>query len=511
MPASLKPLLKHKAVLVAFGIVVVIAIGSLAYYLISTHVPGFSYVQAKNAPIHQDIIATGTVAPVQNPDLAFVAGGRVTYVNATVGKQVSAGTVLATLDTGVLGAQVQAAQAALAQVAAPTRAVDVAGLQNAVSMAQQNLANTYTTFPTTLLSTVTKAQAAVSQTDLVFTYPSLSSPQLSSSYVSDYSARTNISNERGALNGELTAWESEVASMNSAGLTQAQAATYTQSALTHLTHVRAYLNDLAAALRATPATQSTTQAQLNAALTAATSARDSIDALTLSLQGTQQAFATNQLAVQQAQDALNQKQAGATPEAIAVQQAQVSAAAAQLRQAEVIAPFSGVVGAVAVKPGDVVAPNTVAVSLIPAGSYQVEAQLSELEMSKLATGDAVDVTLDAYGSSRPFTGTVASIATAPVAVNNIPSYKVVVVLDTKDPAVTVGMHANLTIHAGSKASALTIPRSAVIMNGNQAFVIKKSGNGTTRVPVTLGLEGTDMVEVLSGISAGDSVARIGGN
>jgi RND family efflux transporter MFP subunit len=270
------------------------------------------------------------------------------------------------------------------------------------------------------------------------------------------------------------------------------------------------LNDLAAGIRATPATTNATQAQLSAALASVTGARDSVDGLTLALQGTQQTFATGQLAVQQAQDALNQKQAGAAPEAIAVQQAQVAAAAAQLRQAEVIAPFSGTVGAVAVKPGDVVPPNSVAVSLIPSGSYQVEAQLSELEMSKLAVGDAVDVTLDAYGSSRPFTGTVASIATAPVPVNNIPSYKVVVVLNTTDPAVTVGMHANLTIHAGSKDNALTIPRSAVIMNGNQAFVIKKTANGSTRVPVTLGLEGTDAVEVLSGLAPGDSVARIGG-
>lgn len=510
MPASLKELFKHKAVLIALGAVGVIAVASLGYFLIATHVPGFSYVQAKDGPIHQDILATGSVEPVQNPDLSFIAGGRVTRVNATVGQKVSAGTVLATLDTSILGAQVQAAQAALNSVAAPARAVDLAGLQNAVSIAQQNLSNTFTTFPTTLLSTVTKAQAAVSMTDQVFMFPSLSSPQISSSYVSDYSARTNINNERGTLNGELTAWENETASIDGTSITSANAATYTQEALTHLTHVRTYLNDLATAIRNTPATNGTTQTQLNAALTAATSARDNVDALTLALQGSQQSFATNQLAVQQAQDALNQKQAGATPQAIAVQQAQVAAASAQLSQAEIIAPFAGTVGAVAVKPGDVVMPNTVGVSLIPSGSYQVEAQLSEIEVAKVAVGDAVDVTLDAYGASRPFTGTVASIATAPVAVNGIPSYKVVVVLDTKDPAVTVGMHANLTIHAGSKTNALVIPLSAVIMNGDQAFVIKKFGNGTQKVPVTLGLEGTDAVEIVSGLSAGDSVARIGG-
>jgi hypothetical protein len=60
MPASLKLILKHKAVLIALGAVGVIAAGSLAYFLIETHVPGFSYVQVTKAPIHQDIIATGS-------------------------------------------------------------------------------------------------------------------------------------------------------------------------------------------------------------------------------------------------------------------------------------------------------------------------------------------------------------------------------------------------------------------------------------------------------------------
>ncbi|CAN5739237.1 hypothetical protein BH11PAT2_BH11PAT2_00440 [soil metagenome] len=508
MSASLKELFAHKAVVIALGLVGVIAAVSVAYFVIATSVPGFSYVQVVTGPIHQDIVATGTVEPVQNPDLAFTSGGRVTYVNAKVGQQVAAGTVLASLDTGVLGAQLQAAQAALNAVAAPARAVDLAGSQNAVSIAQQNRTNAFTTFPTTLLSTVTKATAAVSQTDLIFMYPSLSSPQVNSSYVSDYNARTTINAERGALNSELSTWESETAQVHGSDLTKEPVTVYAQGAVTHLNHVRTYLNDLAAALRTTPATQQTTQAQLNAALSAATSARDTIDGLTLALQNTQQVFASNDLAVQSAQDALNQKEAGATPQAVAVQQAQVNAVAAQLRQAEVIAPFSGVVGAVAVKSGDVVEANAIAVSLIPQGSYQVEAQLSELEMSKLATGDAVVVTLDAFGSSRPFTGTVGSIATAPVEVNGTPSYKVVVVLDTKDPSVAVGMHANLTIHAGSKDSALVIPRSAVIMNGNQAFVLKEEGKGTVRVPVTLGLTGTDTVEVVSGLSEGDSVARL---
>ncbi len=509
MPPRIKNLLQTTPVRIALGVIVVIIIVGIGYYVIETRTPKLAFATATVGNVHEDVVSTGSIAPIQNPDLAFTAGGRVTVVNATVGQRIAAGTVLASLDTSILGANLATAQAQLAQVEAPPRDVDVAGAHTGVTLAEQNRTNAYTNFPTTLLAGVTKASQAVMMTDQFFNYPENSTPLLMTVYGSDYDSRTRVSNERSALNDEVSAWEMQTASLSSAPLSPADAQTRTTDSITHLAHVRAYLNDLAGVVRTSAVTTQTPQATINAGLATITAAIGNIDAITLSVQQAQQSLSTAELGVQQANDALTSKQTGATSQAIAIARAQVNTAAAALRQSEIIAPFSGTVAAVAVKSGDVVAGNTVAVSLVPDGSYQVEVQLSELETAKIATSDTADITLDAFGAGKVLNGTVASIATAPITVNGSPSYKVVVAIGSKDPGIAVGMHANVTIHGAGKDQTLTIPKSAVTTEGDQSIVLKKQGSGTVRTPVTLGLQNADTVEVLSGLVAGDQVATVG--
>ena len=510
MPSTASTLLKSTPVRIAIVVIVVMIIAGASYYVIETRTPQLAFAAAVEGPIHEDVVATGDVAPIQNPDLAFTAGGRVTYIPVTVGQRVAAGTVLATLDTSILGANLQTAQAQLAQVEAPPRAVDIASAQTAVTQAQQNSANAYAIFPTTLLGAVTKASAAVMMTDQFFNYPDNSAPSLMTTYGSDYDGRTRVSNERSALNDELATWQSATAALSSAPLNASDAQARTNDSLAHLAHVRAFLEDLATVVRSTAVTPQTSQATINAGLATITAAVGNIDGITLSVQQAQQGLASSELAVQQANDALTSKQTGATSQAIAIARAQVNAAAAVLQQSEIIAPFSGTVAAVAVKAGDVVAPNTIALSLVPDGTYQVEVQVSELDTAKLATGDTADITLDAFGSGKTFSGTVASIATAPITVAGSPSYKVVIALDSKDPTVAVGMHANVTIHAAGKDQTLIVPKSAVTTDGSESIVLKKQGSGTVRTVVTTGLEDANSVEILSGLSAGDQVATVGG-
>src|ERR1700748_200621 len=105
---SYQELISTKPVRYALAAVAVILVGSVAYYLIESKPPTLTYAQAAVGTVTEDGTGTGIVSPVQNPDLAFQVGGRVTSVNAQVGQKVSAGMLLASLDTGVLGAQAQA-------------------------------------------------------------------------------------------------------------------------------------------------------------------------------------------------------------------------------------------------------------------------------------------------------------------------------------------------------------------------------------------------------------------
>jgi RND family efflux transporter MFP subunit len=216
------------------------------------------------------------------------------------------------------------------------------------------------------------------------------------------------------------------------------------------------------------------------------------------------------LAVQSAQDQVNLTTAGSPVQDIDAQRAQVAGIAASLRQAEIIAPFSGTVGSVSVKAGDVVSANAPAIALLPEGNFQVEVYVSEIEMTKLSVGDIADVTLDAYGSSRVFPAAVSSIDRAPSqAPSGSQGYKVTLVFNNADPAITVGMHANALMHGGSKSGVLIIPRAALVTDGTTTYVLKKSGNGSVKTSVTLGLISDTSVEIVSGLSAGDQVAVVG--
>ncbi len=109
----LKELLQNRAVQGALAVVALIAVGSITYYLIESAAPAVTYATVTTGDITQDVTATGIVTPVQNPTLSFEQGGQVASVEATVGEKVSAGTLLASLDTSVLAAQLDAAQAKL--------------------------------------------------------------------------------------------------------------------------------------------------------------------------------------------------------------------------------------------------------------------------------------------------------------------------------------------------------------------------------------------------------------
>ncbi len=512
IPSLISELLKHTTVRIALGIVAVIAVGSLTYFLIESVPPSVAFATVKKGTVIADVTATGIVSPVQNPTLSFENGGQVARVYVKAGDTVQAGRVLATLDTGILSANLAAAQARLDELQAGPRSTDVAGKQTAVQTAQQNLSNTYATYPETLQSAYGKSQGAVYSVDTLFDNSNRANPALNISLIHQ-SNKVTVDAERAQLNQTFTTWQTELASVNSSASASVLESASDKS-LSHLYEIRTYLTDLVAALNDAQVGPSYTQAQDTAALAQANAARDTVNGLITSLTAARQSISTNQLTVQSAQDALNQTLAGSASQEIQAQQAVVAGIAAQMRQQEIIAPFSGTVASVSIKPGDVASANEAAIALVPSGNFEVDVYLPENDVTKLKAGDVADITLDAYGANRIFKASVATIETSPSidphsAGGTSGGYKVTLVFNDSDPAIANGMHANATIHGGEAQNALTIPRSAVITDGSTQFVLKKTSAGLVKTPVTVGVVGSTTVEVTSGLSVGDTVSAVG--
>jgi RND family efflux transporter MFP subunit len=76
----------------------------------------------------------------------------------------------------------------------------------------------------------------------------------------------------------------------------------------------------------------------------------------------------------------------------------------------------------------------------------------------------------------------------------------------KDLSLTPGMYANTTLELERKVNVLTIPVQAVLRNGDQSSVlVLDSQNHVHARKVTLGLQGSTLVEVKEGLAEGDRV------
>src|ERR1700678_4139438 len=109
----MKKFLAKNLVSVVIGGVAVISIVGAIWYVASNKAPSFGTTTATLGNVVASIDEPATVDADNNADLSFQEGGEIAHVYVTEGQTVSAGTVLASLDSVSLNAAVQQAQAGL--------------------------------------------------------------------------------------------------------------------------------------------------------------------------------------------------------------------------------------------------------------------------------------------------------------------------------------------------------------------------------------------------------------
>lgn len=451
-------LLRHRYIAIAAGLIVIIALGAVAYYYLGMRRP--APVSLPNGSATQgDVIANGTVAPAENPNLSFQNGGRVASVNVAVGDRVYGGQTLASLDISTLSAQraqaqanLAAQEAHLASLKAGPRSTDVAVKQAGVNQAMQTKIAAYADVPSAISDAYAKGNDAVRTTaDALFSNPTSPNPTLIFSASNSNAVSAAVSG-RVAVGGELAAWQTELSAL-SATPTPSDLDGALSNAVQHLIVVRNFEDSLILALDAAIPTSSFPSSSVAAAQASVSAARTAVNALVTSLTDKKQTLVSDELAIENAEAALNQLNAGASTEDVAAQQAAVDQASAavqavnaQIAQDLIIAPFTGAVGSVAIKPGDAVTPNAPVVTLLPDSPLEIDVTVSEVDVTKLTAGDAADITLDAYGSGKVFPGHVTEVDTAPTMVNGVSAYEVKLSFDSPDASIKTGMTANAVIH-----------------------------------------------------------------
>ena len=171
----------------------------------------------------------------------------------------------------------------------------------------------------------------------------------------------------------------------------------------------------------------------------------------------------------------------------------------------VIAPVSGtLVSLSATENGYVSASMPVAV-INGAEQMKITVSVSEALVPKLAIGDQADVVVSAAGAQ--FSGTVRSVEKAANMQTQL--YTVTLSVPAEVSGLLSGMFAEVTFHTDSADNVITVPSQAVLTRGDTRYVFVVEDGTAKYVEVTLGMMGSGVTEVTSGLTAGQQLVTVG--
>lgn len=200
---------------------------------------------------------------------------------------------------------------------------------------------------------------------------------------------------------------------------------------------------------------------------------------------------------------------------VAVREANIEQSKARLADANIqlgyvrlVAPISGTIASVSTYEGETVAASFAAptfVTIVDLSRLEIQAYVDETDIGKVHAGQAVSFRVDAY-SGQELQGVVRAIYPKAQLVNNVVNYIVIIdITDRKGLLLRPEMTTHVTFILDKKDNVVSLPRSAVLREGGQNYVLLKTPTGWTRDPVKTGMHTPQRVEITSDLKGSDEV------
>lgn len=220
---------------------------------------------------------------------------------------------------------------------------------------------------------------------------------------------------------------------------------------------------------------------------------------TITAEEFEQAVAAEQVAAARHASALN-----AVLEKIAyiqVRTVELSLAEQQLADAEIVAPFDGQVQQRHVAPGTFVQIGDPIVTLVRSSKLRFRGTLPERHAHKLALGQEVTIHVDAV--SAPISAKVTRIS--PVIEQQVRSVMFEALVDNRDGQLGAGTFAEAEVVVEPDATAILIPQSALVEFAGVEKVWKVVDSIAHEQPVQTARREDNWVEIIAGLTAGDTI------
>lgn len=192
---------------------------------------------------------------------------------------------------------------------------------------------------------------------------------------------------------------------------------------------------------------------------------------------------------------------------VALQQAKL-----QLSYCTVPSPMDGVVSALDVQVGAMVASSisnvgggTTVMTISDLSHIFVLASVDESQIGSVRVGQDVVITADSYPGVT-FKGKVVRIATTGVNTSNVVTFQVKIEVTSKNKDLLKPvMTTNVEIIAAKKDNVLTVPVQALDNEGGQYYAMLVNDNRSTSTPVKIGMTDGENYEIVSGLNEGDVI------
>ena len=178
-----------------------------------------------------------------------------------------------------------------------------------------------------------------------------------------------------------------------------------------------------------------------------------------------------------------------------------------LQNTIIVSPVDGFVARRAADPGAFVGQNAPVVDVVDIGRVRLVANIVEKDLKSMQAGDETQVEVDAFPGEM-FMGRVARVA--PVLDPATRTASIEVEIPNPGYRLKPGMYARVSVKTDERKEALIVPANAVVDTGGRRGVFMAAENDTVSFrPVTVGIEDSNQIEILDGLSEGDRVVTTG--
>ena len=440
-------------------IVIIIVAGGYYWYHTATSIaslPQYALSSVRNGSIIQTVSGTGQVSASNQTDIQSQVSGTIESIDVSVGQAVSAGDLIATIDSTDAKLSLDNAQISFAKLTEPAKATDISNALNNLAKSYNDGFSSASTIDLDLPAIMSGLK------DLLYGQTGFLSDQNATYLSSTARAMRDISGVE--YDAAVLQYQKSLAEFR--GLTRSSATSSLDSAYTDTFETIQMV-----AKSATDAQNAITfivNTQPNYQPKSVSTAASSINTWTAQANSDLSSLASSQNSIQNNKNTYTTLVNGA--DQYDIQSAQVSLAQQQKTYANyfIKAPYDGVIGRIPVNVYGQASGGTT-IATIVGTQMQATISLDEVSAAKVKVGQSATITFNAI-SGLTATGTVSVVDQIGTVTSGVVSYGIKITINTQDDRIRPGMSINTNITTYEKDSVLIVPNSAVKTQGSTNYV-----------------------------------------